>query len=396
MVVYKELSEITSGTRTSIRQVGDGMTSEDLWDTYVHVPGAKAIINRPIEAMFHNGFRDWDIDYERKLELEKAIKWRNLFGFSAIVMEGDDIQAWNPKIQGIGFTLAEWDEKTGQCIGIKIYTDAQQGNVGKLIKGREKKFFLFRTPDGLPGERGISDIIDLVDVCRISFEIWAEYAKYAFHQGLAHPVLKVTDLDDEKFTKADAALNAPTKDDAVIIDAEDDFSYASPQSQAYDPVPMLEYGDTYITRESSLNKLQLYGDPTGALAASETSTSNWYAHIKELQDEIMPSLKPVLIALGAPDDVMFNEPGEYNIATQMNGVLQIRMALDGLVPPEQIVNIINKYMANSDKDKLRPLTDEEKDKEMKRKLPSDGDERNPMGEDKSKPGGNRDNRKKPK
>ena len=354
------ISQICSGTRTSTREVGASITNDDIWDTYVHVPGAAVIIDKPIEAMFHNGFDDFELDYERKLELEKAIKFRDIFGVSAIIVENDNIQAWNLKVGGIGFTMTDFDKTTGECTEITIYNDPNLTlGVGQKIHGRDKNFFLLRTPEGLAGERGLSKLLNLVDVCRINFQIFTEYGKYAKHQGLAHPVLKIKDLDDEKFEKADTALNAPTKDDAVIIDIEDEFEYKSPMKQAYDPVTMLKYGDTYVTRESSLNILQIYGDPTGALAASDTATSNWYAHIKELQDILMPSIKPILLALGAPESVNFNEPGEYNIATMMNGVLQIRMALDGLVSNEQIVDKINLYLGYAESKKLVVMTDAE-------------------------------------
>jgi len=354
------ISDICSGSRTSTRKVGDSITSEDVWDTYVHVPGAKAIINKPIEAMFHNGFEGFDLDYDRKLELEKAIKFRDLFGIAAIVIDGENVQAWNLKVSGIGFEMSNFD-KNGICTEITVYNNPNNTYVsGTKISGRDENFFLLRTPDGLAGERGLSKLLNLVDVVRQSHKIWTSYGKYAEHQGLAHPLLKIKDLDEEKFTKADAALNAPTKDDAVIIDAEDEFEYKSPMQNAYNPINMLEYGDTYITRESNLNRLQLYGDPTGVLAASDTATANWYAHIKELQDEILPSIKPVLIRLGAKEEVRFNEPGEYNIAVQMNGVLQIRMALDGLVPPEEIVGLINRYLGLQMNDKLTVLKEEEK------------------------------------
>ena len=171
----------------------------------------------------------------------------------------------------------------------------------------------------------------------------------------------------------------------MIIDTLDNFDYKSPMKNAYDPVSMLEYGDTYITRESSLNKLQLYGDPAGALAASDTATSNWYAHIKELQDILMPSIKPILLAMGAEEDVKFNEPGEYNIATMMNGVLQIRMALDGLVSDDQIVAKINMYLGLEKSKKLTVMTDGEKKKHADLKSFA----QNPRGE-------NNDNRKKRK
>ena len=44
----------------------------------------------------------------------------------------------------------------------------------------------------------------------------------------------------------------------------------------------------------------------------------------------------------------------------MNGVLQIRMALDGLVPPEEIVGLINRYLGLQMNDKLTVLKEEEK------------------------------------
>ena len=357
----KEISEIISGGRTSSRVSGDTVTNDDIWDTYVHVPGAAVIIDKPIEAMFHNGFDNFELDYARKLELEKAIKFRDVFGVVAIVIDGENIQTWNLKTNGIGFVLSEFDNNTGECTSINIYNDpnVMTGGMGTEVSERDKNFFLLRTPDGMPGEIGLSKLLNLIDTCRNNYKIYSEYTKYAQHQGLAHPVLSIDHLDDEKFAKADAALNAPTKDDAVIIDVLDTFEYKSPMKNTYDPVTMLEYGDTYITRESSLNKLQLYGDPTGALAASDTATSNWYAHIKELQDILMPSIKPILLAMGAPEDVKFNEPGEYNIATMMNGVLQIRMALDGLVSNDQIVEKINMYLGLEESKKLVVMTDEE-------------------------------------
>lgn len=380
MTQYKTISDICSGTRTSARKVGDSVTAEDLWDVYVHVPGAKAIINKPIEAMFHNGFEDFDLDYDRKLELEKAIKYRDLFGISAIIFDDDgNVQAWNLKVGGIGFVMSEFDEKTGDCTAIKIYNNpnVMQGT-GTRISGRDENFFLLRTADGLAGERGLSKLLNLIDVTNQSFKIWSEYSKYAFFQGLANLVLKVKGLDAESYQKAESALDAPTKDDAITIDSEDDLSYISPMKNAYDPINMLEYGDTYITRESSLNRLQLYGDPTGVLAASDTATANWYAHIKELQDELLPSIISILIKLGAKEKVKFNEPAEYNIATQMNGVLQIRMALDGLVPPEQIVILINRYLGLQKDNKLTAL--KEKDKSEEPENDSEGFPQNPRGE----------------
>jgi len=355
------ISDIAYGSRTSTRKVGDkNVTAEDVWDTYLHVPGAGAVIDKPIKAMFHNGFKDFDLERDRIVELEKAIIFRDIFGVSALVIDDDgNIQAWKLKTCGIGFTMTDFDED-GICTEITIYNDPNVMNaVGVPIRGRDEIFFLLRTPEGDSGERGISKLLNLIDPLRVNFEIWSEYAKYAKHQGLAHPLLKIKDFDDEKWAKADAALNAPSKDDAVIIDIEDDFRYESPQQNAYDPINMLEYGDTYVTRESDLNRLQLYGDPTGVLAASDTATANWYAHIKILQELLLPTIKPILIKLGATEKVRFNEPGEYNIATQMNGVLQIRMALDGLVPPEQIVNLINSYMGLQGDDVLTALSKEE-------------------------------------
>ncbi len=377
MTQYKTISEISSGSLVNTRQVGDAITNEDLWYVYVKVPGAKAIINRPIEAMFHNGFENFDLDYDRKLELEKAFKFRDLFGISAIIIDGDNVQAWNLKVNGIGFVLSAFDDD-GICTEIKVYNNpnVMRGH-GTKIDGRDEKFFLFRTPDGLAGELGLSKLLNLVDVTNQSFKIWSEYVKYAFHQGLANLVLKIKELDDEKYIKADEALNAPSKDDAAIIDAEDDLSYISPLKNAYDPINMLTYGDTYITRESSLTKLQLYGDPGGILGASETGVSQWYAHVKEMQDEILPTILPVLIKLGADKNVKFNEPSEYSIATQMNGIFQIKMALFGLIPNEQIVKLINRYLGLQGDDLLTAI--KETDKPTEGVMGEDGFFQNPKG-----------------
>jgi hypothetical protein len=349
------VSGISCGNRTSTRNVGDDVTAEDLWDTYTHIPGAKIIINKMIKAVYHNGFADFNLDRDRLDELQKAHIFRDIFGYSAIAFDGENIQALNPKVQGIGFTMTDFD-KDGVCTEITVYNNP---NIISGIGIKITDFILLRTPEGLAGPMGLSKLLDLVDTLRIQSEIYTEYAKYAFHQGLAHPLVKIKDLDDTKYNRVQNALSAPTKDDAVIIDIEDDFTYVAPMSNAYDPISMLQYGDTYITRSSELNKLQLYGDPSGVLVASETATANWYASVKEEQDKIIGQIRPILFRLGADEEIQFNDPGEYTMQSQMNGVLLIRQALEGLVEREQIVDMINKFLGLDETEQLIAKKEEE-------------------------------------
>jgi hypothetical protein len=356
------VSKIVEGTRFSDRVIGEDITNEDLWDCYIHVPGARQIINKPIEAIYHNGFSNFDVERERLDEIIRAHEFRDVLGVAALVFEGENIQAWNLKIHGIGFELTHFDKK-GVCDEITIYNDPKL-TTGIGIKVQKSNFILLRTPEGLAGPVGISKLIGLIDILPIQHKIWTEYLKYAEHQGLAHPVLKIKDLDETKYDRVNSAMSAPSKDDAVIIDAEDEFDYKSAFQSAYDPVPILEYGDTFVTRESQLNRLQWYGDPTGVLAASETATANWYAHIKEEQDRILAQIKPILYRLGAPEDVVFNDPGEYTLLSQMEGITQIRMALGGLVDDEQIIEIINKYLGLEGSEKLKIKKKEPEEKQF--------------------------------
>ena len=346
-MVRSIVSGISSGDRISTRNPGDNITIDDIWDTYLHVPGTKIIINKMIKAIYHNGFQKFDLDKERLVEIEKAHIFRDVFGYSAVAFRGDDIQAWNPKVQGIGFTMTNFD-KDGICTEITVYNSAKLMSQGVPITD----FIMLRTTEGLAGPMGLSKLLDLIDVLRSQNDIYVEYSKYAFHQGLAHPLLKVKNLDDAKYAKTQAAMSSPTKDDAVIIDIEDDFSYQSPMQNAYDPINMLEYGDTYVTRSSELNKLQLYGDPGGVLASSISAKENWYATVKEEQDRILSQIRPILIRLGSSEDIQFNDPAEYNIRTQMEGIMTIRQALFGLIEDQQVIDIINKFMGAQEGEEL--------------------------------------------
>ena len=344
MFKFKRISEIIGGTRLSTRDIGDTITNLDILDTLRHIPGAKKILNKITKAMFHNGFTQ-DIPKDRLLVIKKAVFWEFAFGFAAIVIKGQDLQAWNPRTNGIGFEMIEFDTM-GQCTIIEIFVEnTMQGiKVPRYDPATGFGFIMLRTQDGLEGPRGESKLLSLIDVLRIQHEIFLEYMKYAKKQGLAHKRVKIQDLDEYKYNLTRSRMKDAEKDDTVIIDAEDEFDYVSPQQNAYDPSSMMERADQYVMRESVLNKLHLSGDPGGIIATSETVNVAFYANIKEEQDFLLPQILDILIALGCTEDVRFKDPTETTIQMQMLGVLRIRQALQGLVKPEQIIEVINEYM----------------------------------------------------
>ena len=50
MTEKKRLFQIVNGNRISTRSVGDNVTNEDIYDTYCHIPGTRAIIHRIVKA----------------------------------------------------------------------------------------------------------------------------------------------------------------------------------------------------------------------------------------------------------------------------------------------------------------------------------------------------------
>ena len=154
--------------------------------------------------------------------------------------------------------------------------------------------------------------------------------------------------------------NQPTTNRLLIMGMDDAVEWISPQAGAYDPFPMLQWINTLIARASQMNKLMLEGDPSGYLSASETAISNWESKLKEKQAYWRTQILPVWIALGASEDCNFEDPTKPTFISLMDGLKSMREAMDGLIDPEDIVDLMNEYLENNDQDKeLHALSKEE-------------------------------------
>ena len=363
---------IVGGVAISTRVLSESVIIEDIWDTYARFPGASTAIDLKVRAAFHNGFTE-DLDIEKKIELENGVIWSELFGYSSIINEEGDIQAINPRVNRVGFIFTAFD-KMGEPLRISIRWNPDEQYQGADIvvdrapysvdgEGDFNGFYPLRTQRGLPGSRGISSLLPLIDVIRAQHQIYIEYTKYAEHQGLAHPVVKIENLTDTARDQVRGQLTAPRKDKAVIIDMKDDFYYESPQQAAYDPSFMMEFADKYIARQTSINMFQLTGDPMGYLSASETNINEWFSSVKAFQDHIFPQIQPILLALGLTEEARFQDPSEPTIESQMESVKLFREATDGLVGREaQLKYINNEILGLEGEDELEIADDEEYDK----------------------------------
>ena len=321
---------------------------------------------------------------DKWLMLQDADIWNQLFGFSVVILQRDrfdsyNVQAWNPMCDGIGFAFTDFDEY-GTPSEIEISYDTSSASVEMAAKGvkiqaadpeggQYEGFYAFRTREGLPGPRGLSKILGLIDVLRIQYEVFLEYLKYAKKQGLAHKVVKIKDLNETKYNKYINRVRQTTKDDTVLIDTEDEFDWKSPQQHAYDPLGMLEFADRFLSRDTSLTKFHLVGEGSGHLESSSETTAGFFADIKQEQDYSLPQYLDIFEAFGGdPKKIKFNDPTETTISTLMAGMKLFREALEGLVTPDSLVAAINEYLGLIDDKRLKLLvmSDVEKMKNEKK------------------------------
>lgn len=363
------ISDIAGGEIISDRDVGDAIIIDDIADTYNRFPGAGAALDRAAFAAFQKGFTE-DLDIRRLLEFIRCEIWKKEFGYAVILKEGNNIKALHPRTYQQGFVVTEVDN-FGNATKIEmifktdekaepmpvIYDVAEDGSDG---------FYWFRSFRGLLGLRGIPHLLTLVDPLRVQNALFLQYMKHGEWQSINHPVVKLKDLNDTTYDRVKADLRASNKDKAVIIDAEDDFYYDGPMAggSSWDPTRMLEYGDKIISRETGLLLSMLTGDPMGYLSASESTKAEWFDGIKQYQAIILPEYLPVLIALGLTDETRFNDPYEPTFEHKMESVKIAREALEGIVPLDQLVTVINGIMGYTDAEKLTPDPEYEKRKEM--------------------------------
>ena len=363
------ISGIAGGEIISDRDVGDAIIIDDITDTYSRFPGAGAAIDRAAFAAFQKGFSE-DLDMKRRLELLRCEIWKKEFGYAVILKQGTNIKALHPLTYQQGFKVTEVDN-FGQATKIEMQYKTNEKaepmpvEFDVAVDGGDG-FYWFKSFRGLLELRGLPGLLTLVDPLRVQSALFLEYMKHGEWQAINHPVVKIKDLDNTRYERVKADLQGPTKDKAVIIDAEDDFYYDGPRAggSSWDPTKMLEYGDKIISRETGLLLSMLTGDPMGYLSASESTKAEWFDGIKQYQSIILHEYLPVLIALGLPEDVIFNDPYEPTFENKMESIKIAREALEGLVPLEQLINIINGIMGYTDAEKLTPDPNYEKNKQM--------------------------------
>ena len=363
------ISDIAGGEIISTRDVGDPVIIDDITDTYNRFPGAGAALDRAAFAAFQKGFTE-DLDIRRLLEFIRCEIWKKEFGYAVILKDGKNIKALHPRTYQQGFVVTEVDQ-FGNATKIEMIfkTDEKAEPVPKIYDVAENGgdgFYWFRAFRGLLGLRGLPALLTLVDPLRVQNALFLQYMKHGEWQAINHPVVKIKDLNDTTYNRVKADLKGPDQDKAVIIDSEDDFYYDGPMAggSSWDPTQMLEYGDKIISRETGLLLSMLTGDPMGYLSASESTKAEWFDGIKQYQAIILPEYLPVLVALGLPDVTRFNDPYEPTFENKMESIKIAREALEGIVPLEQVINVINSIMGYTDDEKLIPDPEYEKRKEM--------------------------------
>ena len=363
------ISGIAGGEIISDRDVGDMVIIDDITDTYNRFPGAGVAIDRAAFAAFQKGFTE-DLDIRRLLEFIRCEIWKKEFGYAVILKEGDNIKALHPRTYQQGFIGTEVDD-FGNVTEIEmVYKTDEKAEPVPVRYNRAENggdgFYWFRAFRGILGVKGLPYLLTLVDPLRVQNALFLQYMKHGEWQAINHPVLKAKDLDDTKYKRIKADLQAPDKDKAVIIDIEEDFYYDGPMAggSSWDPTAMLEYGDKIISRETGLLLSMLTGDPMGYLSASESTKAEWFDGIKQYQAIILPEYLPVLEALGLPDKTKFNDPYEATFEHKMESVKIAREALEGIIPLEQLIMVINGIMGYTEAEKLTPDPEYEKRKEM--------------------------------
>ena len=122
---------------------------------------------------------------------------------------------------------------------------------------------------------------------------------------------------------------------------------------------MMEFADKYIVRESAITMSMLTGDPTGYLSSSNVQVNEWFTAIKEYQDHKLPQYRPLLMALGMPEDVKFQDPSEPTLEASLESVKVFREGLEGLVSRESILEYINNNILGLEGEEELELASEE-------------------------------------
>ena len=381
------VGDVAGGQKAAARDIGTDLTIQSLWDTYRWYPGLRDMIALEVDALYSNGINEDEvIDVTRNMECKDAIRWSLLGGYSAVIVDARNednpkCEAWHPYINGVGFNFTAFSPK-GHPLEIEVYMKANETASGEIhysiphypcekdaddeyidekpIPG-EYGFFHLRTQGNIKGVQGLPEYMHLVDAFRIQWDIIKAYGPYAEKQGMAFPTVFLEDNNTTNRANIKTQFaSQPTTNRLLIMSMADAIEWKSPQAGAYDPFPMLQWINTLLARSSQMNKLMLEGDPAGYLSASETAISNWEAKLKEKQAYWRTQLMPVWMALGASDEVNFKDPTKPTFVSLMEGIKAMREAMEGLIEPEDIVNLMNEYLESNDqKRELHALPKEE-------------------------------------
>jgi hypothetical protein len=343
---------------------------------YRWYPGFRDLINLEVDAIFSNGINeDEQIDSSRIIECKEALRWSVMAGYSIMIVDarGDNpsCEAWHPYIEGIGFNYTAFTAK-GHPMEVKVYIKANEtagGNIeftvphypcetdadGEYIDEKPIPggygFFHLRTQGNIRGVQGLPQYLHLIDAFKIQWDIIKAYFPAVYLQENNTP--NRTSVKSQFSTQ-------PTSNRLLIMSNEDLVEWISPQAGAYDPFPMLQWINTILARASQMNKLMLEGDPAGYLSASETAISNWEAKNKEKQAYWRTQFIGAWIALGGSDECNFKDPTHPVFISLMEGLKALREAMEGLIEPEDIVNLMNEYLESNDqKRELHALSKEE-------------------------------------
>lgn len=379
------VADIAGGHKPKAREIGDNLTIQHIWDLYRWYPGFRDMIGLEVDAIFSNGINeDEKIEVDRLIECKECLRWAIMSGYSALIVdartENPRCQAWHPYIDGIGFYFSQFSPK-GHPTEITVYLKANEA-IGKIeyvvphypcetdddgeflddqpIPGGYG-FFHLRTQGNLQGSQGLPQYMHLVDSFKIQWDIIKAYGPYAEKQGMAFPTVFLKENSSTNRTKVkNQFTQQPTTNRLLIMSDEDAIEWVSPQAGAYDPFPMLQWINTIIARASQMNKLMLEGDPAGYLSASETAISNWESKNKEKQAYWRTQLIGPWIALGASYQCNFKDPAKPTFISLMDGLKSLREAMEGLIEPDDIVNLMNEYLESNDqKRELHAISKEE-------------------------------------
>jgi len=387
MVVHKTIvADIAGGTKPKAREIGDNMTIEHIWDIYRWYPGFRDVLNLEVDAIFSNGINeDETIDTSRLIECKEALRWSLLAGYSCAVVDARDpdnprIEAWHPYINGIGFNFTGFSPK-GHPTEITIYMNANEtGNAiqypvphypceidadGEFMNDKPilggYGFFNMRTQGNLRGSQGLPQYLHLLDSFKGQWDIVKAYIPFAEKQGMAFPAIFLEENNtNTRSNIKNQFATQPTSNRILIFGKEDAIEWISPQANAYDPFAMLQWLNTNISKASQMNKLMLEGDPAGQLSSSETAINRWETKMHENQAYWKTQFLGIWIALGATDECNFKDPTHPTFISLMEGLKAMRDAMDGLIEPEDIVNLMNEYLESNDqKRELHALSKEE-------------------------------------